>query len=148
MQVYLDSYGAFLGVRHGMFFVKPKGAEGRTLPVREVKAIFLSKGVRVSTDALQLAIQEDIPVVLTDGLGRATGQVWSGQFGSISTIRKQQALFSMHMDGLQYVAGLLQRRAAMQLENLRLCLERVRHENQGIVVLAKSFLARLAGQIS
>jgi hypothetical protein len=27
----------------------------------------------------------------------------------------------------------------------RLCLERVRHENQGIVVLAKSFLARLAG---
>jgi hypothetical protein len=31
---------------------------------------------------------------------------------------------------------------------LRLCLERVRHENQGIVVLAKSFLARLAGQIS
>jgi hypothetical protein len=30
----------------------------------------------------------------------------------------------------------------------RLCLERVRHENQGIVVLAKSFLARLAGQIS
>ena len=30
----------------------------------------------------------------------------------------------------------------------RLCLERIRHENQGIVVLAKSFLARLAGQIS
>jgi hypothetical protein len=30
----------------------------------------------------------------------------------------------------------------------RLCLERVRHENQGIVVLAKSFLARLAGQLS
>lgn len=124
MQVYLDSYGAFLGVRHGMFFVKPKGAEGRALPVREVKAIFLSKGVRVSTDALQLAIQEDIPVVLTDGLGRATGQVWSGQFGSISTIRKQQALFSMHMDGLQYVAGLLQRRAAMQLENLSLWSEK------------------------
>ncbi|MCR9100460.1 MAG: hypothetical protein NXI25_10945, partial [bacterium] len=40
-------------------------------------------------------------------------------------------------------------------DSLRLCLERVRHENQGIVpaccasmagrVLAKSFLARLAG---
>ncbi|KGE85811.1 hypothetical protein IX84_24565 [Phaeodactylibacter xiamenensis] len=32
--------------------------------------------------------------------------------------------------------------------SFRLCLERIRHENQGIVVLAKSFLARLAGQIS
>ena len=31
---------------------------------------------------------------------------------------------------------------------LRACLERVRHENQGVMVLAKPFLARLAGQKS
>ena len=32
--------------------------------------------------------------------------------------------------------------------SVRACLERVRHENQGVVVLAKLFVARLAGQIS
>lgn len=31
---------------------------------------------------------------------------------------------------------------------LRVCLERIRYENQGVVVLAKLIVARLAGQIS
>ena len=39
MQVYLDSYGAFLGVRNGMFYIKPRYGEGQTLPLRKVKAI-------------------------------------------------------------------------------------------------------------
>ncbi|MCG8330491.1 MAG: CRISPR-associated endonuclease Cas1 [Chitinophagales bacterium] len=110
MQVYLDSYGAFLGVRNGLFWIKPRQAEGRSIPVRKVKAIFLAKGVRVSTDALQLAIQEGIPVLLLDGIGRPLGQVWSGQFGSISTIRKQQALFSLRLEGLYYMAKVLRKR--------------------------------------
>ena len=33
-------------------------------------------------------------------------------------------------------------------QKLRVCLERVRYENQGVVVLAKLIVARLAGQIS
>lgn len=114
MQLYLDSYGAYLGVRNGMFYVKPKHGEGRALPLREVNAIFLAKGVRVSTDAMQLAIEAGVPILLIDGIGRPLGQVWSGQFGSISTIRKQQALFSLRIEGVRYVAGLLQRRAEAQ----------------------------------
>lgn len=119
MQLYLDSYGAFLGVRDGMFYVKPRRGEGKVLPLRNLNAIFLCRGVSVSSDALELAIRNDIPVLLTDGIGRPLGQVWSGQFGSISTIRKHQALFSLSLPGLHYVAGLLQRRALSQLGLLR-----------------------------
>ncbi len=118
MQVYLDSYGAFLGVRNGMFYVKPRYGEGQALPLRKVKAIFLCRGVRVSTDALELAIKAGIPVLLTDGIGRPLGQVWSGQFGSIATIRKNQALFSMSLAGLYYVGSLLRRRAEGQMKML------------------------------
>jgi len=139
MQVYLDSFGAFLGLRNGMFFVKPRYGEGQALPLRKVKAIFLCQGVRVSTDALELAIRSGIPVLLIDRIGRPLGQVWSGQFGSISTIRKNQALFSLSLPGLHYVAGLLRRRAEGQLEVLARLKEhyRLREEgwNRGVEVI-------------
>ncbi|MCB9352670.1 MAG: CRISPR-associated endonuclease Cas1 [Lewinellaceae bacterium] len=131
MQVYLDSYGAFLGVRNGMFYIKPRHGEGQTLPLRKVKAIFLCRGVRVSTDALELAICSGIPVLLTDGIGRPLGQVWSGQFGSIATIRKNQALFSLSLPGLYYVAGLLRRRAEGQLKMLARLKEQYRLQVEG-----------------
>lgn len=131
MQVYLDSYGAFLGVRNGMFYVKPRYGEGQALPLRKVKAIFLCRGVRVSTDALELAIKAGIPVLLTDGIGRPLGQVWSGQFGSIATIRKHQALFSMSLAGLYYVGGLLRRRAEGQLKMLARLKEQYRLQIEG-----------------
>lgn len=131
MQVYLDSYGAFLGVRNGMFYVKPRNGEGQALPLRKVKAIFLCRGVRVSTDALELAIRSGIPVLLTDGIGRPLGQVWSGQFGSIATIRKNQALFSMSLAGLHYVSGLLRRRAEGQLRMLARLKEKYRLQADG-----------------
>ena len=131
MQLYLDSYGAFLGVRNGMFYVKPRYGEGQALPLRQVKAIFLCRGVRVSTDALELAIRSGIPVLLTDGIGRPLGQVWSGQFGSIATIRKNQALFSLSLPGLYYVAGLLRRRAEGQLKMLARLKEQYRAPAEG-----------------
>jgi CRISP-associated protein Cas1 len=107
MQLYLDSYGAFLGVRNGMFWVKPRASEGRAFPVREVNAILLTQGVSMSSDALILAIQNTIPVLLLDAVEHPIGQVWSGQFGSISTIRKNQALFSNDLQGMEWMRQVL-----------------------------------------
>ena len=114
MQLYIDSYGAFLGVRNGMFWVKPRNSEGRAIAHRQVKAVFLTRGVTVSADALLLAIREEVPVLLIDGIGRPAGQVWNGRFGSIATIRKNQALFANDAEGLGWVRDLLVRRLTQQ----------------------------------
>lgn len=107
MQLFLDSFGAFLGVRNGMFWVRPRHGEGRAIAVRELQAVFLNRGVSVSADALMLAIREGIPVLLIDAIGHPVGQVWSGRFGSIATIRKNQALFAIHSEGLSWVREVL-----------------------------------------
>lgn len=114
MQLYLDSYGAFLGVRNGMFWVKPRHSEGRAFPVREVNAILMTKGVSVGTGALLLAIEHSIPVLLLDAVEHPVGQVWSGQFGSISTIRKHQALFSTDLQGMEWVRQVLLQKVDQQ----------------------------------
>ena len=114
MQIYIDSYGAFLGVRNGMFWVKPRNSEGRAFPVREVNAIMLTQGVSMSSDALILAIQNTIPVLLLDAVEHPIGQVWSGQFGSISTIRKNQALFSNDLQGMEWIRQVLLQKIEQQ----------------------------------
>lgn len=90
-----------------MFWVKPARSDGKLFPIREVNAIFLTKGVHASTNALLLAIENAIPVLLINGIGHPIGQVWGGQYGSIATIRKQQALLSTHPEGLLWIRDLL-----------------------------------------
>jgi CRISPR-associated protein Cas1 len=144
MQVYLDSYGAFLGVRDGMFYLKPRQGEGQRLALRQVDAIFLSRGCSVSVAALELAVRHGIPVLLTDGIGRPLGQVWSGQYGSISTIRKHQALFSLSMAGLRFVAGLLRQRALNQLAVLEALRRQHEPPEPGAWARAEGIIARMA----
>lgn len=124
MQIFLDSYGAFLGVQEGMFWVKPLHNEGRSFAVRNVNAIFLTKGVRVSTDALMLALEHSIPVLLIDHIGHPVGQVWSGQFGSVATIRKNQALFACNVACMGFMREVILEKLEKQQMLLREWQER------------------------
>lgn len=119
MQLHLDSFGASLTIQNGMFRVRtPAGAE-RSLAVRDVQAILLTRGVHLSTDALALALRHDIPVILLDDTGHPAGHFWSGQYGSISTIRKHQARWSDDLQGRLWVRQLLHRKIAQQRDFLR-----------------------------
>ena len=115
MQLFLDSFGAFLGVRNGQFMVR-LGTSRRehTFAVRDVDVICLTRGTTHTTDALILALNNDIPVVILDGIGHPIGQVWSGKFGSIATIRRNQILFAADTEGWLWLARHLQRKIDTQ----------------------------------
>jgi len=76
MQLYIDSYGAFLGVKKRMFWVKPKEGEGQLIASRKIRCILLSPSVRVSTDALLLALDNSISILLLNHIGQTKGLVW------------------------------------------------------------------------
>jgi CRISP-associated protein Cas1 len=103
MQLFIDSYGAFLGLKDGLFFVKPRLNPPKSFPLRDISAIFISKGTRVTADALILATQNQIPIIFIDAIGHPIAQIFSGQFGSIATIRKNQALFSNSIDCMDFI---------------------------------------------
>ena len=98
MLLYLDSFGAGLRVKNKMFWVVSADNTEQLFAPTQVKSIALTKGIHLTTDALLLAIRHDIPVLLLDSIGHPIGQVWSGQYGSISTIRQQQAVWSRTID--------------------------------------------------
>ena len=115
MQLFLDSFGAFLGVRNKQFYVRTGTSRSEHLfAVRDVNVIFLTRGTTHTADALILALENDIPVVLLDGIGHPVGQVWSGKFGSIATIRRNQLLFAVHTEGWRWLAQHLRRKIEHQ----------------------------------
>jgi CRISPR-associated protein Cas1 len=114
MQLFLDTYGVFLGVRNGQFYVRPKEGDAVLFAVREVNAVFLTTGGSVTTGAMSLALSNNIPFVLLDSMGHPVGQLWSGQFGSTSLVRRNQVLFAEHEAGWRWSAGWLRRKVEAQ----------------------------------
>lgn len=83
MQLYLDSFGAYLFVRNGMFAVRTRAGGERAFALRSVGAVLLTKGTALSADAALLAAEHDIPVVLIDADTHfPLAQVSSGRAGS------------------------------------------------------------------
>jgi CRISPR-associated protein Cas1 len=115
MQLYLDSFGAFLAVRNGMFAVRTRANGERTFALRNLNAILLTKGTSLSADAALLAVENDIPVLLLDANTHfPLAQVSGGRPGSISTIRKNQLTFSRSPDGFAWAAAQIARKAERQ----------------------------------
>lgn len=134
MQLHLDSFGASLSVHNGMFRVRTPAGTEQLLAPRDVQAILATRGVHLTTDALALALAHDIPVLLLDDTGHPAGHFWSGQYGSISTIRKRQAQWCEHPAGLQWACGVLHRKVS----NQRALLQALAREQAGNAVLERA----------
>jgi len=102
MHLVLNSFGSSLGVKNGLFAVTH--ADGsHTIPPDKVKTISIRKGIRLSSNAIYLAIEHEIDVLFLDKSGKPFGRVWSNKFGSISTIRRNQVDWSRSVMGARWI---------------------------------------------
>jgi CRISPR-associated protein Cas1 len=116
MQIYLDSFGAYLFVRNGMFAVRTKTGVEQLFAVRQVGAILLTAGTAMSTDAALLAAEENIPLLLIDANTHTPlAQLGSGRSVSLASIRRNQAIFSRSPDGYAWAARVLSVKVARQM---------------------------------
>ncbi|HMQ87055.1 MAG TPA: CRISPR-associated endonuclease Cas1 [Flavilitoribacter sp.] len=105
MQLHLNSYGAYLHVREDMFEVQVR-AEGETrktqVAAHKVKSIWLSTGTALSSDAVKLAVRNNIDIVFLENNGTPIGRVWHAKLGSTTLIRKRQLEASLGEAALHY----------------------------------------------
>ena len=121
MHLILNSYGASLQRHQDRFVIYTQEGKDYIAP-NQVKSISISKGAMVSSDAVLLAIQHEIDLLFVDGLGQPKGRVWSVQYGSISTIRKNQIEFIFTQAAVEWVKSILQYKMDTQIA-LLLALE-------------------------
>ncbi len=87
MELVINTFGTSLSKDSSGFVILHKDGKQR-IPAEGITSIQLSKGAQITSDAVMLAIEHEIEILFLDNSGKPIGRIWSPQYGSVSTIRK------------------------------------------------------------
>jgi CRISP-associated protein Cas1 len=93
--LYLVQQGMVLRKEHGRFVVQERSQETE-IPIREVERILVMGNVQISTQAISVCLEEQIPVVFLTQLGDYKGHLWSSEFCDLPV---EAAQFGRRRDG-------------------------------------------------
>lgn len=110
-------HGTSLNRDNEGFVITNKDGRQR-VPTIGIKTIQIGKDTQVTSDAIMLAIENEIDVIFTDRQGMPKGRVWSYQYGSISTIRKGQLNFIYDKDAIAWIKDILSQKISNQQATL------------------------------
>lgn len=113
MQIVLNSFGCAL-TRDNEGFVIVTADGSQRIPVKDIDSIHVSKGAQISSEAVILAVENEIEILFADRIGNVVGRVWSPKYGSISTIRKGQLSFVFGKEAVQWIKETLQHKIENQ----------------------------------
>ena len=113
MELVLNNFGVSLSRDNNGFVVVSQDGSQR-LPVQGITSIQISRGAQVTSDAVLLAIENEIEMVFTDRNGNPMGRVWSPKYGSISTIRKGQLAFSFSHEAVGWIKDVIRQKIENQ----------------------------------
>jgi CRISPR-associated protein Cas1 len=121
MQLVINTYGSYLRKNGDCFLVKNEDKVFE-VSVRKVDSIMITTSAYLSTDALKMAIENNIDVIFLDEFGDPYGRVWHSKLGSTVLIRRKQLEVSAVEEGL----GLAKEWIAAKVENQIDFLERLK----------------------
>lgn len=106
MELILNTYGIALNRDNEGFVISNKDGQQR-IPINGITSITICKGAQVTSDAILLAIENEIEVIFSSMDGSPAGRVWSPKYGSISTIRRGQLNFSYSKDSVDWIKQII-----------------------------------------
>lgn len=138
MELVLNTFGTSLSRDNEGFVITHKDGRQR-IPVVGIKTIQISRGAQITSDAVMLAIENEIEVLFMDKTGNPIGRVWSPKYGSISTIRKGQLNFTFTKDALKWIKDVISKK----MENQQALLLMMRTDDAAIDNLRNKSISRL-----
>lgn len=99
MQLVINTYGAYLRKSGNCFLVK-KDEKSFEVAVNKVNSILITTAAYITTDAIKLAVDNNIDIVFLDAHGDPYGRVWHPKLGSTTMIRRRQLEIHDNQDGL------------------------------------------------
>ncbi len=106
MQIYLNTYGTYLHVKDDMFEIRipVKDAEPNKqhIAAHKISSIIMSTSAALSTDAIRLALMNNIDIIFTQSDGHPIGRIWHSKLGSTTKIRKRQLEASLGKEAVSF----------------------------------------------
>lgn len=138
MELVLNSYGVSLNRDNEGFVISSK--EGRQrIPVNGIRSIQISRGAQITSDAVMLAVENEIEIIFMDRGGNPIGRVWSPRYGSISTIRKGQVNFTFSKDAVTWIKKII----TSKIENCQALILTLKTEDLRDRNIVESALSKL-----
>jgi len=123
MQLILNTYGAYLHRQGELFRVKVNDTV-QEISARKVQSILVGTAATFSTDAVKLALENNIDILFLDEFGNPYGRVWHGRLGSTARIRRKQLEVSLSQKGLDLAVSWVRRKLENNIALLKEMRER------------------------
>jgi len=89
LQLVINSYGSYLRKSGNCFLVK-KDEKSLEVAAGKVNSILIATSAYITTDAIKLALDNNIDIVFLDSFGEPYGRIWHPKLGSTTLIRRRQ----------------------------------------------------------
>lgn len=122
MQLIINTYGTYVHVKDDLFEVsltKEGEKQKHHFASQKVSSILMSKGSAISTDAVILAMKNNIDIIVFENDGVPVGRFWHSRPGSTSKIRKQQLDASLNEKGALWIKVWLSKKLENQIDLLK-----------------------------
>ncbi len=106
MDLILNTFGTSISRDNEAFVIVHQDGKQR-IPVQGIKSIQISRGAQITSDAVLLAIENEIEVLFLNKSGAPIGRVWSSKYGSVATIRKGQLNFTFSKDAVEWIKEII-----------------------------------------
>lgn len=151
MQLFLTTHGTYLHVKGAIFEVRSRQEDGtvskRHFAASKVKAIVFTVNGALSTEAVVLAVKNNVDILFAEGNGTPIGRIWHSRPGSTTKIRKQQLRVSVHPAALTWVTGWLEQKMRQQAELLKV-LKKHRKKHHDLLDTEYNRIQNLANSVA
>ncbi|ABR54138.1 CRISPR-associated protein Cas1 [Methanococcus vannielii SB] len=132
MKLIINTPGTYIS-KSGTRFKLKNGENVQEIPAKKVEQILITCPSSISTEAISLAVEENIDLVLLKMNGKPVGRFWHSKHGSISTIRKKQLLLSENELGLTLVKEWISKKIENQTDFLKIIAMNRRDERRDLI---------------
>lgn len=118
VKLIINSRGTYIS-KVGECFRLKNDDKVQEISARKVEKLLITTSTAMSTDAIELAVENNIDIVFLKSTGRPFGRVWHSKMGSISTIRRKQLTLQEDTQGTKLVLGWIVHKMENQMEHLK-----------------------------
>ena len=110
-----------------------KDGQKQEISAKKVEQILITTSTALTTDAIELAVENNIDIVFLKKYGQPFARVWHSKMGSISTIRKKQLELEENIMGTTLIKEFLTQKMNNQIDHLNVLASNRRDERKLII---------------
>ncbi len=115
MQIVINTFGTYITKEGDCFLIKMQDKK-QSISYKKVSQIMITTAASISTDAIKMAVDNNIDILFLDKYGNPYGRIWHTKLGSTVMIRRNQLLYSFDERGLNLAKEWITKKFTNQID--------------------------------